>query len=90
MHYKTSSSSCTPSILNHPDIIQQLLDGSSVDFAVSDSLDTISREQSWILRNATFGELPNYSKWQVWANVFNCTTPTGTSWGNYEGNSIFE
>ncbi len=64
-----------------------------IELAVSDSILTLNRQKSWILRSAQLNkwqENAQDSVWQCLAYLFNCKTPTNTNWGNYEGNVVHE
>lgn len=56
------------------------------DFAVSDTLETLQSEGSWILRGVDFKN--EHFSFEKFANVANCMTPTGTNWSMEYGSQF--
>jgi len=76
LYYKDGAETCyNDDIIYTPDIVAALL---TQDFAVSDQLETLQSEGSWILRDIDFdNEHFNFTKI---SNVANCKTPSNTYW----------
>lgn len=87
LYYKDGKETCfNDNNIYNSVLLQKLF---TKDFAVSDNLETLQSEWSWVLKNVDFLYANfNFSKM---ANVTNCKTPTGTDWdmeyGNIESNN---
>lgn len=86
LYHKDGKETCSNDGMNYNYfIVEKLI---TKDFAVSDNLETIQSEGSWILKDI---DLKNKDfSFQKLANVANCTTPIGTNWNsNYNWGYLF-
>lgn len=84
LYYKDGKETCFNDDNNYNSfMIEKLL---TQDFAVSDSLETLQSEGSWILKNIDFTH-KDYSLTKM-TNVANCKTPIWTNWDLDYGNQF--
>lgn len=78
LYYKNWKETCfNDNNVYNPFIIEKIF---TKDFAVSDSLETIKSEWSWILKEVDFND-KDYNNKKM-SNVANCTTPSWSKWTN--------
>lgn len=82
LYYKNGKETCSNDENNYNSVVLEKL--LTKDFAVSDNLETLHTEGSWILKWVDL----NYKDFSSikFANVANCKTPSGTAWDMWYNN----